>query len=242
MLVSPTVPQMLHRSLLLLGTTLALLAGGPAHAWSHVTLRNGFSYDCAAQQALDPTHTRLFLSSSQEGSYIDLATAEIVSIDPMPDPPLATLAGIPVAPALLPDIPSLLSSAGSSHNIDVDLLASIVHAESAGHTHAVSRAGARGLMQLMPATAHQLGVQDSFEPGQNIRGGTAFLDALLTRYHDNLALTLAAYNAGPGTVDRFHGIPPFPETRAYVVRVMTEFKRRKEALPRTPAHSLQASR
>jgi soluble lytic murein transglycosylase-like protein len=120
-----------------------------------------------------------------------------------------------------------LSHAGEQHDIDVELLASIVHAESDGRANAVSRTGAQGLMQLMPGTARNLGVKDSFQPDQNINGGTAYLDALLTRYHDNLALALAAYNAGPAAVDRYRGIPPYRETRAYVARVMTEFKRRK---------------
>jgi len=81
-------------------------------------------------------------------------------------------------------------------------------------------------MQLMPATAARLGVADSFEPGQNVLGGSAYLDALLTRYHNNLALALAAYNAGPEAVDKYHGIPPYHETRAYVARVIHEFNRR----------------
>ncbi len=80
----------------------------------------------------------------------------------------------------------MLVKAGSEHNLDVDLLASLVKAESGGNAHAVSSAGAQGLMQLMPGTATDLGVKDSFEPAQNVRGGTAYLDELLTRYHDNL--------------------------------------------------------
>jgi soluble lytic murein transglycosylase-like protein len=82
---------------------------------------------------------------------------------------------------------------------------------------------------LMPATAASLGVQDSFEPEQNVRGGTTYLDALLTYYKDNLALALAAYNAGPGAVAKYHGIPPYYETRVYVARVIHEFNRRVNA-------------
>jgi soluble lytic murein transglycosylase-like protein len=79
----------------------------------------------------------------------------------------------------------------------------------------------------MPGTARAMGVSDSFEPQQNINGGTQYLDALLTHYHDNIALAVAAYNAGPAAVDRYHGIPPYRETRAYVARVIREFNRRK---------------
>jgi soluble lytic murein transglycosylase-like protein len=79
----------------------------------------------------------------------------------------------------------------------------------------------------MPATASTLGVQNSFAPEQNISGGTAYLDQLLTRYHDDIRLAVAAYNAGPAAVDRYHGIPPYAETRAYVARVVREFNRRK---------------
>ncbi len=141
------------------------------------------------------------------------------------------------------NVPELLTAAGAQHHIDADLLASVVRAESGGHANAVSRTGARGLMQLMPGTAQQLGVSDAFRPDQNIAGGTIYLDQLLARYDPlndtrGLALALAAYNAGPAAVDRYHGIPPYRETRAYVVRVMNEFKRRKLALEHAePKHA-----
>jgi soluble lytic murein transglycosylase-like protein len=125
------------------------------------------------------------------------------------------------------DVHQLISKAGANHNLDVDLLASVVRAESGGNIHAVSRTGAQGLMQLMPGTAAELGVADSFRADQNINGGTAYLDELLVKYHDNLALALAAYNAGPAAVDKYHGVPPYRETRIYVARVIREFNRRK---------------
>ena len=81
-------------------------------------------------------------------------------------------------------------------------------------------------MQLMPQTAAGLGVHDSFEPTQNVQGGSTYLDALLTLYHENLAMALAAYNAGPEAVDKYQGIPPYRETHAYVARVIHEFNRR----------------
>jgi soluble lytic murein transglycosylase-like protein len=99
-------------------------------------------------------------------------------------------------------------------------------------------------MQLMPSTAKSLGVNDSFKPDQNVRGGSAYLDALLTRYHDNMALALAAYNAGPEAVDRYHGIPPYRETQAYVARVIHEFNRRvmaRQTLVRQAAAQPRAS-
>jgi soluble lytic murein transglycosylase-like protein len=217
-----------------------------AHALERVTLRNGFSYDCARRETLDSTHVRLFLAASSSSSdaasnFIDLPTQAIAAVETLPDPVPTPAAPVAPKPAAL-DVHTLLSNAGTQHNIDVELLASVVHAESGGRANAVSRTGARGLMQLMPGTAQQLGVDDAFQPDQNIAGGSAYLDTLLTRYHDNLALALAAYNAGPAAVDHYGGIPPYRETRAYVVRVMSEFKRRKLALEHatTPkSHSTQ---
>jgi len=219
------VVRQLHRSLAV--ALVALTTSPIARALDRVTLRNGFSYDCAHREPIANGRVRLFLTTG-DSSYIDLPASEIESIATIPDPP-AAIANKPGANA---DVRSLLSHAGEQHDIDVELLASVVHAESDGRTNAVSRTGAQGLMQLMPGTARNLGVKDSFQPDQNINGGTAYLDALLTRYHDNLALALAAYNAGPAAVDKYHGIPPYRETRAYVARVMNEFKRRKLAADR----------
>lgn len=207
----------------------ALAALAPlAHAAERITLSNGFAMQCN-HHAQVADHVRLYLGEGEE-NYIELRPEEVASVERIPDPPQNPPSPASSSPAdarLNPaDLHEMLSEAGQEHNLDVDLLASLVKAESGGNARAVSRTGARGLMQLMPATAADLGVQDSFKPGENLRGGSTYLDALLIRYHDNLALALAAYNAGPAAVDKYHGIPPYHETRAYVARVIHEFNRR----------------
>jgi soluble lytic murein transglycosylase-like protein len=214
-----------------------------AHALERVHLTTGFSYDCTRQEPAGADHTRLYLytpgSSTQTENYVVVSSQQIASIEAIADPPSPPLAATTsLQPA--PDVNDLLAKAGAQHNIDVELLASVVKAESGGRTDAVSRAGARGLMQLMPGTAQQLGVDDAFNPGQNIAGGTTYLDYLLTRYdadgnRSGLDKALAAYNAGPAAVDKYQGIPPFRETRAYVARVEKEFIRRKNAAARKTA-------
>jgi len=226
-------------SRIFLGSTvlLATFLCKSADAFQRVTLQNGFSYDCARYEPIDDSHIRLFLSAQAPGSqaqdFIDLSRASIATIETLPDPPQPPAA--PLALTAAANVPELITQAGAQHHIDADLLVSVIHAESGFRANAVSRTGARGLMQLMPGTAQQLGVNDAFRADQNIAGGTTYLDQLLDRYdpHNDthgLALALAAYNAGPAAVDRYHGVPPYAETRAYVVRVMNEFKRRKLAL------------
>jgi soluble lytic murein transglycosylase-like protein len=206
-----------------------------ARAAEHVTLRNGFELDCVRREVNGDRMRLYFASGADAANYMDVAADAVVRVETVPDPPAPVVAAKPtVAASLLTpttaEMHEMLARAGAAHHIDVDLLASVVKAESGGFVRAVSRTGAQGLMQLMPGTAAQLGVADSFVPEQNIAGGTAYLDTLLTRYHDNMALALAAYNAGPGAVDRYHGVPPFRETRAYVARVIREFNRRKSAV------------
>jgi soluble lytic murein transglycosylase-like protein len=114
----------------------------------------------------------------------------------------------------------LIHRTASAKGIDPALVKAVVHAESAFNPRARSRKGAMGLMQLMPDTARFLGVQNPYEPGQNIRGGVAYLAQLLIRYEGDLKLSLAAYNAGPEAVDRYSGVPPYRETIDYVKRVL----------------------
>ena len=109
------------------------------------------------------------------------------------------------------------------HGVSPALVKAVIAAESLFDTDAVSRKGAQGLMQLMPTTALALGVEDPFSADQNVRGGVRYLRQMLDRYGD-MGRALAAYNAGPSAVDRYRGIPPYPETRAYVQRVMTYYR------------------
>ncbi len=115
----------------------------------------------------------------------------------------------------------LVTSAARAHAVAPRLIFAVIRAESHGDPSAISRAGAQGIMQLMPATSLQYGVVNPFDAAQNIDGGTHYLHDLLARYHGNVTLAVAAYNAGPGAVDAAHGVPPFAETRAYVSRVVS---------------------
>jgi hypothetical protein len=225
--VRRTLPLLLGRRLLALVTLVGSLPA--VHAAEHITLTNGFDLVCDHREQTGD-RVRLYTSGGSD-NFIEVEAVRIASIEqvtlaptPLPDASaVKTTKSSPQADLTHAELHEMLSSAGAQHNLDVNLLASVVRAESGGHTRAVSKAGAQGLMQLMPKTAAQLGVSDSFSPGQNIAGGTAYLDGLLTRYHDNLAPALAAYNAGPAAVDRWHGVPPYRETRLYVARIIRDF-------------------
>ncbi len=237
-------------------TLLAPVSGWGAE---HVTLRNGFEQDCARIEAVNGrvrlyplpvrgTKAGLTLEPEQQ-NYFEVDSEQIVRVEELPDvlpspadhtrtyhaqkdaAETGSTSRQKQSPKLSWDaMHPLLADAQARHNVDADLLWSVVKAESGGQVRAVSHAGAQGLMQLMPGTAAELGVVDSFQPEQNIGGGAAYLDQMLTRYHDNLMLALAAYNAGPAAVDRWHGVPPYRETRAYVERVIHEFNTRKQMM------------
>ncbi|HET9029925.1 MAG TPA: lytic transglycosylase domain-containing protein [Candidatus Aquilonibacter sp.] len=133
---------------------------------------------------------------------------------------------LPYAPhALDPgQISSLVTEASSANGVPPGLVHAVLMAESAGDPSAVSVAGAQGLMQLMPGTSATCGIANPFDANENVQCGAAYLKQLLTRYHGDATLAVAAYNAGPGAVDRYHGVPPYAETRAYVARVISAYR------------------
>jgi hypothetical protein len=131
----------------------------------------------------------------------------------------------------------LIAASAREHGVAPELVASVIAIESNFNPNAVSWRSARGLMQLMPETAARLGVAHVFDPKENIEAGTRYLKELLVRYNGDLALTLAAYNAGPDRVEQYRSIPPYPETRNYVRRVTEKFRHTYQAS--TPGAFLQ---
>jgi hypothetical protein len=125
----------------------------------------------------------------------------------------------PIVPASPPEIGELLSGSAVRYGFDPAFIQAVVAAESAFDQRAVSRSGARGLMQLMPDTAHRYGVKDMHDPATNLEAGVAFLREQVSRFHGDVTLALAAYNAGPESVAKYGGVPPYEETHQYLERI-----------------------
>ncbi|MGD9580024.1 MAG: lytic transglycosylase domain-containing protein [Vampirovibrionia bacterium] len=148
------------------------------------------------------------------------------------------------------DIENLITKHSQMNNLDPSLVKAVVQAESNFNPNAVSSVGAQGLMQLMPSTAKNLGVNNTFDPEQNIAGGTTYLKNMIDRF-GSVPLALAAYNAGPGAVEKYGGVPPYKETQNYVNKIMTSVKNQKEmaglnkykqvALPDAPPINIPAN-
>jgi Transglycosylase SLT domain len=211
----------------------------PATAAELATLRNGYSIHHDHHMVMGAT-TRLYLSAD-DSSFTDVPTEEITGFEkelalPVPppaspaasDPKTQSVTGRAKSDPALP-LTDVVASASAAYHLDPDLVNSVIHAESGFNAHAVSPKGARGLMQLMPNTATQLGVSDAFDPQDNVTGGSRYLRELLERYNFDLVKALAAYNAGPERVEQYRGVPPFRETRAYVARIVHEYNKKKTA-------------
>jgi soluble lytic murein transglycosylase-like protein len=202
--------------------TLLLCLAASASAADLAILRNGFTIRHFRRVQVGST-TRLYLSGA-DSNYVEVPSADIERFELDTALPPATAA--PVPPAALP-ISEVIARASARYRLDPDFVTSVVAAESGFNARAVSRKGAQGLMQLMPQTAAQLGVQNAFDPTANVEGGTKYLRILLERYHFDAAKALAAYNAGPQTVELHQGVPPYRETRAYVSQVIRSYNRKK---------------
>ena len=196
------------------------LAAVPQARAEYFVLQNGQRLHVSGYQRLGDKY-RLQLN----GGFVELSADNVVSIEPED---VFTAAPVEAAKAPFRD---LIEGAASRYGVDVDLITSVIAAESNFDPKAVSRRNARGLMQLLPQTAARLGVQHVFDPRENIDAGTHYLRDLLVLYKNDLALTLAAYNAGPQRVHQYGRVPPFAETQSYVRRVRNAYAKRKSGLP-----------
>ncbi len=245
-----------------LGLLTLLAVALPCFATDVAVLKNGFSIRHERREVVGDV-TRLYVTADGS-SFVDVPTAEIEHFEAAPDlakpntprfakngkegaassgvgsqaSPFARSAsssfvGFPGRSQV--DLEEVVNSASGRYRLDPDLVNSVIKAESGFNVRAVSPKGARGLMQLMPGTASQLGVPNAFDPQANVEGGTKYLRELLERYNFDLVKALAAYNAGPQRVEQFGGVPPYYETRAYVARIVRDFNKKKAAQQKAAA-------
>ena len=235
----------------------------PCFAGEVAILKNGFAIRHERREVVGDV-TRLYVTADGS-SFVDVPTAQLDHFEPAPELPTSGPApkpgssplpasatnsqtfvrnapsggvsaprpGLSAAPK--PDLTAVVKDASGRYQLDPDLVNSVIKAESGFNTRAVSPKGARGLMQLMPGTASQLGVPNAFDPQANVEGGTKYLRELLERYNFDLVKALAAYNAGPQRVEHFGGVPPYYETRAYVARIVRDFNKKKVAQQKAAA-------
>jgi soluble lytic murein transglycosylase-like protein len=195
----------------------------PAVRAEYVVLRSGQRIAVTGYQLLDNYSYRL----QMKGGTVDVPVEQVLTIEPE-----EVFTPVPQVEVSKEPFGDLIRAAAKHYNVDADLITSVIAAESNFDPKAISRRNARGLMQLLPTTAAHLGVRNIFDPQENIDAGTHYLSELLFLYKNDVALTLAAYNAGPERV-QYYGqrVPPFAETISYVRRVKRTYNQRKSGIP-----------
>ena len=207
-------------------TTLLLalvLFAAPALRAEYMVLRSGQRLTVTGYQLTGDKY-RLQVA----GGSVEIAADEVVAIEPED-----VFTSVPAKANARPPYRDLVEAAAARYNVDADLIASVIGAESNFDPKARSRRDARGLMQLLPQTAARLGVHNIYDPQENIDAGTHYLHELLEKYNNNVALALAAYNAGPKRVQQYGRVPPFTETISYVRRVKRGFEKSKASAVKT---------
>lgn len=193
----------------------------------YVNLKNGQQFHVTSYQLLGDKY-RLQLAVG----FVDVAEDDVASIEPEDH-----FVAIPLPPAPTAQVApyhEFVKAAAARYAVDEELINSVIAAESNFDPKAISRKNARGLMQLLPETAARYGVQDIFDPKENIDAGTHYLSELLKQYNNDLALALAAYNAGPERVTQLGRVPPYHETVSYVQRVKASYQKGKAGQPAFP--------
>lgn len=203
---------------------LSLLTVFPALAGEYAVLQTGFRIHSVRHEVIGDVVRLHTATGNMDVSAADIARFEVEEYVKPPEPPKPVIDG---TPASVPsnDPRQLIDNAAATHGLLPEFVHSVASTESAYRTNAVSPKGALGIMQLMPATAKELGV-DPNDPAQNAEAGARYLKQLLIKYKDSndpVRLALAAYNAGPGAVDRYDGIPPYRETQQYVEKVLRKY-------------------
>ena len=208
----------------------AFCAAAPCLRAEYVALRNGQRLHVTGYQLVGEKY-RLQIA----GGFVEVPMEEVVSIEAED-----SFVRLPAPVAATAPFREIVKAAAARYSVDADLITSVIAAESNFDPKAVSKKNARGLMQLLPETAVRFGVQNIFDPEENIDAGTHYLRDLLRRYNNDLVLALAAYNAGPERVLQFGRVPPYRETVSYIRRVKRSYEKSKsgltlEAVPRPSA-------